>query len=237
MKATLEALKATYEAKLAERRTAKREEILEAITKSIEAVIAYETAEDIEAKYGASEAALVETETLYRMMKGDRTAIATIRSELEKERNKLWKTVSEILNARQKAEDEAREAEFEAQVAACKVELTAEWALANQDRVSREAFARKLEEAVGTFGTWHLSHALTEELPKLDTPHSEFCEAIVKAARLIGLKAFALTGRSSGLMQWLFEVTQLGCTIEMSSYKEKMCFGGETVKPMCIVRV
>lgn len=237
MKETLEALKTEYESKLAERRTAKREEILETISKAIEAVTAYETTEEPEAKYGAYANLFNELGTLYRMMKGGRSAIADIRSELEKERDTLYLEASKAKMARQKAEEEARAAEFEAKVAACEVELTAEWALANRDRVSRAAFGEKLEEAVGMQGTWDLSRALTEELPKLDTPHSEFCEAIVKAARLIGLKAFALTGRSTGLMQWLFEVTQLGCTIEMSSYKEELCFGGERVEPMCIVTV
>jgi hypothetical protein len=233
---TLNEIKAAYEAKLADRKTAKRQEILDAVGKAIEAVTAYEKTEDPEAKYEANGTALSELEALYRMMKGDRSAIADIRSELEHARNALYREASKAKMARQKAEEEAREAEFEAKVAACEVELTAEWALANRDRVSRAAFAQKLEEAVGTFGTWHLSRALTEELPKLDTPHSEFCEAIIKAARLIGLKAFALTGRSTGLMQWLFEAHQLGCTIEMSSYEREAC-GEVEIEPMCIVRV
>lgn len=235
MKATLESLKTTYEAKIAERRTAKREEILEAINKSIEAFTAYETTEDPEAKYAANGTALSVLEDLYRMMKGNREQVANIRRELEHARNALYREASESRMAREKAEEDAREAEFEAKVEACQVELTVEWALANQDRASRTAFARKLEEAVEC--SWCLSYALTEELPKLDTPHSEYCEATVKAARLIGLKAFALTGRSSGLMQWLFEAHRLGCTFEMNSYKKEMCFGSETVEPMCIVRV
>lgn len=230
---TLNEIKAAYEAKLADRKTAKRQEILDAVGKAIEAVTAYEKTEDPESKYEANGTALSELETLYRMMKGDRAAIADIRGELEHARIELYREASKVKMAREKA----REAEFEAQVAACEVELTAEWALSHLDSVSREAFAQKLGEAVGTVGTWLLSHALTEELPKLDTPHSEFCEAIIKAARLIGLKAFALTGRSTGLMQWLFEAHQLGCTFEMSSYKKEMCFGGERVEPMCIVRV
>lgn len=234
---TLNEIKAAYEAKLADRKTAKRQEILDAVGKAIEAVTAYEKTEDPEAKYEANGTALSALEALYRMMKGDRSAIADIRSELEHARNELYYEAAKSKMAREKAEEEARKAEFEAQVAACEVELTAEWALSHLDRVSRAAFAQKLEEAVGMLGTVYLSRALTEELPKIDTPHSDFCEAIIKAARLIGLKAFALTGRSTGLMQWLFEVTQMGCSIEMGTYEIKQWNNDVQVEPMCIVRV